>query len=54
MVQAKGDIGLSMSEHTNKHMEQLFLSQVNRPDVKQFAQKNPCHTGSLCLITGVP
>ena len=28
-----------MSEHTNKHMEQLFLSQVNRPDVKQFAQK---------------
>lgn len=38
-MQAKGDIGLSMSEHTNKHMEQLFLSQVNRPDVKQFAQK---------------
>ena len=30
---------MSMSEHTNKHMEQLFLSQVNRPDVKQFAQK---------------
>ena len=38
-MQAKGDIGLSMSEHTNKHMEQLFLSKVNRPDVKQFAQK---------------
>lgn len=38
-MQAKGDIGLSISEHTNKHMEQLFLSQVNRPDVKQFAQK---------------
>ena len=39
-MQAKGDIhNLSLSEQANKHMEQLFLSQVNREDVKQFAEK---------------
>ena len=30
---------MSLSEQANKHMEQLFLSQVNRTDVKQFAEK---------------